>query len=426
MRQSTISCLVMKSNPSVCRQTAHAYCLHPKDIRAWSPRVLGELAVIGGPIWVWAPLLIWLFLHRGGLRQESAHPALLAATRKVLAVCCCVFLAFIMPIRYMGRMTDWFGGFDPSGHVFVFGLQLVPLWVLLTLRSHFDSYAPVTDVSADTDADANADAPDPDRIDGCDTSAAVADGITGGSPNVSPPPVHRQHRRARGAGCTCIGGTSAGLLWSARIAEACIWYLSAATASFFHTGAEVLVSYLITLVLAVYCSYSAENVIHSADKEAKDGGRANGKAMSAAPADSGVNGGSTSGAGVADAAALTADPAHNNATDSAAPTYSSSLSPRLVIAAFVLYALGCLFASRAVFGVPQAEHTSSNGGLRAVHASVFYSHVSYDGLIASLLYALTRTRASPLGHFTAVGAGRCQPRQEEQPLWAETVCCHRP
>ena len=88
-------------------------CVDAMTLMAFSPRPLSDTAGHGGPLLTWLPLMF----YRGDLR----------VTQILLARSMIWYLAVIGATRHLHVLTGW----DPSGHVIVYGSQLVPLWVLL-------------------------------------------------------------------------------------------------------------------------------------------------------------------------------------------------------------------------------------------------------------------------------------------------------
>jgi hypothetical protein len=89
-------------------------CPSPDTAAYLSPSILGDVVSHGGPLLLWAPLLV------------HARAARCDVTRASLITALCTWLVFIQPIRLIRRLSA--NTFDPSGHIFVVGLQLVPLW----------------------------------------------------------------------------------------------------------------------------------------------------------------------------------------------------------------------------------------------------------------------------------------------------------
>lgn len=162
-------CLMLKSRPEQCSTLLSSnyfgQCLHPRTVAAIAPRSWGKLVANVGPAWLWIPLLLGLLWRQGhwqsrksetrvreaGGSAEQKTPAadfllwsgsstspLLhrlqgQAYAAVLLVSFLFFLAGITVIRWGKHLLP--EGFDPSGHVFVYGLLLAPLWVLGALSS---------------------------------------------------------------------------------------------------------------------------------------------------------------------------------------------------------------------------------------------------------------------------------------------------
>lgn len=135
-----------------------------------------------GPSLVWAPLLAYALLRKS------------TRVRGVLVLWSAVaWLGLSMPLRFTTLVVGW----DPSGHVLVVGLQLVPLWLLLQ-------------------------------------AGAAAEGTSGGSGN-----------RDNGS----AGGGSALAPVALAVAEvlaAVLALITLSTAAFFHSASEVLSAWAVT------------------------------------------------------------------------------------------------------------------------------------------------------------------------------------
>jgi len=107
-----IICSAVRSS---CAGPASSLCPSDALAAALSPRPVSDLLTTLGPALVWAPLL------------AHARVSSCGATRGALLAALCGWLIFCMPVRLTRRLSG--GAFDPSGHVFVIGVQLVPLWV---------------------------------------------------------------------------------------------------------------------------------------------------------------------------------------------------------------------------------------------------------------------------------------------------------
>lgn len=115
--------MVTRGGAPACTQPAHALCPRPHVIRAAAPRALAKALSHSGPALVWAPLAVWLW-GGGGASADTARAQ--AAARAAGLFAALAFVATAMPVRYLRHVAP--GGWDPSGHVFIFGVQLVPLW----------------------------------------------------------------------------------------------------------------------------------------------------------------------------------------------------------------------------------------------------------------------------------------------------------
>ena len=105
---------------SECVEVAQ-FCLTPSAINTFSPRWLSNLAGYGGPLLTWLPLLAQEHFHHKG---DTVRSALICTTLLW-------YLAFISGVRHFHLLltSKW----DPSGHCFVYGSQLLPLWALTSL-----------------------------------------------------------------------------------------------------------------------------------------------------------------------------------------------------------------------------------------------------------------------------------------------------
>ena len=88
-----------------------AFGLPPSWRPALSPPWLGKLLAALGPALTWAPLL------------PLSRPSPLL--RRALLLSMCAWLVCIAPIQLLRRLAP---PLDPSGHIFLFGAQLLPLW----------------------------------------------------------------------------------------------------------------------------------------------------------------------------------------------------------------------------------------------------------------------------------------------------------
>ena len=192
---------------------------------AVAPRALGAAVAALGPAPAW--LLVLLMLRAEG-SSARARGALIGAAA--------AFLGAVFPVRLTSFLTD--GAFDPSGHIFIFGLELVPLWAALSSPSPASqqdgsnaySAAPRCDptaVGAGADAGAGA---------GAGAGEAVA------AEAIVDPTSSRQQIRAIAPPALKV---------AALLAEAAIYVMSASTAALFHTPLETAAAWLIAAALLV-------------------------------------------------------------------------------------------------------------------------------------------------------------------------------
>ena len=151
---------------------------------AASPRWLSDFAGNFGPLLMWVPLLLAARNPSGDLKKTL--------TAALLRTTIAWYLLVIGPVRHTHRLLSALGHpkWDPSGHVTVYGSQLLPFWMV--------------------------------------AAAAAADS----SSSRRPPPL----------------SSSAPLAWCA-LWSCVLWYLSFATGSFFHTCSETFAAWLLTLGL---------------------------------------------------------------------------------------------------------------------------------------------------------------------------------
>ena len=114
-RASTADCVRYKGGTECV--AVPAYCVSPVSIAWASPRWLSSLAGYGGPLLTWLPLLY------------AARPA--AVIRPLLGTTLVWYLAFISVVRHTHLLLP--SRWDPSGHCFVYGAQLLPLWAISAL-----------------------------------------------------------------------------------------------------------------------------------------------------------------------------------------------------------------------------------------------------------------------------------------------------
>ena len=111
LEKSTPDCLRFRGSTE-CHDDLPPGCLAPASIAFLSPRWLATFVGYGGPLITWVPLL---------LAETSERPF-----ANLLRLTLLWYLALIGLVRH----THTFLGvhWDPSGHVFVYGSQLIPQW----------------------------------------------------------------------------------------------------------------------------------------------------------------------------------------------------------------------------------------------------------------------------------------------------------
>jgi len=113
LRRSTDSCVRLKSSTECV--PLQPGCVAPASVATASPRWLATLAGDGGT------LLTWLPLYATATSERDALPLILMW-----------YLGLIGPVRHTHRLLH--SRWDPSGHVFVYGAQLVPYWLAVSPR----------------------------------------------------------------------------------------------------------------------------------------------------------------------------------------------------------------------------------------------------------------------------------------------------
>lgn len=181
---TTFLCVCCLTQAACTNAEAEVACAAQATVRALSPRWLGAVAASVGPALGWCVPAIWLAAAvRGSALERQAAMRLAPA----LAAAAAVFFAGINVLRFSRHLP---GGWDPSGHVFLVGVSLVPLWVLATASSG--------------------------------------------------------HTKASGASVASTAAAAA-----SRLAEPALWWLSAGAATVFHTPSEVALSWAAAAALAV-------------------------------------------------------------------------------------------------------------------------------------------------------------------------------
>ncbi|KAL1522608.1 hypothetical protein AB1Y20_017591 [Prymnesium parvum] len=110
LRYSTATCLKFKSGTD-CNERRAAWCVNAPSVLRLSPRWLSNTAAYGGPLLTWVPL---------ALARPYAMPALVATQLWYLS------LIGVVRNSHLVMPTGW----DPSGHIFVYGAQLVPYFLV--------------------------------------------------------------------------------------------------------------------------------------------------------------------------------------------------------------------------------------------------------------------------------------------------------
>jgi len=242
-RASTAAgCVVTKSSGGNCSDASAVPrgCLAPAAIYSLSPRWFGQMMAVPGPVWTWLPLGLWLaavlVLQRRarvgsgrGVWVDATTASAAVVMRTALLLAAAWYLALIPLLR---NLASWFAAvglppFDPSGHIFVIGVQLVPLWLWYAARH---CAGPLSTEAA-----------------GGEEPVAL-----GTSHAWLPlPPHHPDARERRRHVCSAQTLFAAGLL----LAEGLLWYTSFATAAWFHTPAATTVALLAPLTLTVAAAY---------------------------------------------------------------------------------------------------------------------------------------------------------------------------
>ena len=255
VKRSTPECVVFKSRNPASQVELECHpepipqmCMMPHHISMLSPAKLARFLGDVGPLVVWLPLIAFAVLHErharrlsvsivedaasdvgaavkemvmapasessDGLRQ-AADDTHTSGPREVdsgrrhgfhhhhhnhyvttsIVIASLVYLAVIMPVRYLRRVLA--SGWDPSGHVLLYGIQLVPLW----------------------------------------GTAQATTTLKGNSAYAHP--------------------TAARAVWLALMAaEAGLWVLTVATAAVFHHASEVLATWVV-VGLTAYATHAA-------------------------------------------------------------------------------------------------------------------------------------------------------------------------
>lgn len=108
LKRSVPGCTILEASDTRICFSPSSQCVDAATVRVLSPRWLSNLAGRGGPLLSWVPML----LLGGG------------AVKSTLACVIGWYLTLIAPVRHVKLWHS--SGFDPSGHVFVYGSQLIP------------------------------------------------------------------------------------------------------------------------------------------------------------------------------------------------------------------------------------------------------------------------------------------------------------
>lgn len=285
-----------------------AYCISPSQIQLLGPRIISDILALGGPAWIWLPLL-WVFYT--GIRKNnnntittstvpstttvvpsgssiitsrnssslSASVSLVSTTqpnetvrilstiftvlRIVLIYTMYMYLVFIMIIRFTVKLVDYFGGWDPSGHVFLYGLQLIPLWLLPTVTKYSNS-STSSGSSITSNFNNNSSA----------YKNSAKEGTTG-TPSLSSSSSLLEHiyyhpSSSYNLSRPLVNGMGISLHHILSILEIIIYYMTFTTASFFHTPSETFASWLIITIFVIILRYIVESTLYEVQK-LKDG-----------------------------------------------------------------------------------------------------------------------------------------------------------
>ena len=123
-RASTDACVRLKGSTECV--VLQQYCLSPTSIGFASPRWLSDVAGYGGPLLTWLPLLV------------ASRPV--ACIRPLLCTALIWYLSLIGIVRHAHLLLP--SRWDPSGHCFVYGAQLLPLWAISSLPALTDWHVP--------------------------------------------------------------------------------------------------------------------------------------------------------------------------------------------------------------------------------------------------------------------------------------------
>ena len=110
-RTSREGCTRRKLEPDLCFSPA-AGCFEAATLQLLSPHLLSSFAANAGPLLTWLPLVA------SSLYLATTLPVALTLSQTILW-----YLGVIGVVRHLHLLLGW----DPSGHLIVYGAQLVPL-----------------------------------------------------------------------------------------------------------------------------------------------------------------------------------------------------------------------------------------------------------------------------------------------------------
>lgn len=124
IRHSYMHCQAGQAGIAMCSQT----------LSFTSPKLLGRILGVLGPLWTWAPMAIALSIDAWTRRKRAARKAAGGkytpaprdhSTRRALLTHAVAWLLSADAVRYWKIIST--NQFDPSGHAFVYGHALLPL-----------------------------------------------------------------------------------------------------------------------------------------------------------------------------------------------------------------------------------------------------------------------------------------------------------
>jgi hypothetical protein len=188
----------------------------------------GPAAAYLGPALTWLPILLLLLFSRRSSDRSW---------RLVLAAAQIGWLFLIHPVRWTVLLTGR-GGWDPSGHVFMAGVQLAPLWVLSLPQ-------PATR--------------------GRDVARAGASGPTRSRSRSGRPSLRRGSASAFAPPAAATPNVASPLSSWRLLLEAPLWLISLSSAALRHSGTEIFAAWLLVLVVLVACTAAQREAGRSKD-----------------------------------------------------------------------------------------------------------------------------------------------------------------